>query len=60
MTGRRVRDNEGDEWVEREDGWCCQAPCRTCDERVQHACDEHDHLPLAHVELWSPLAEVPS
>jgi hypothetical protein len=47
----KVVDKEGDIWVLREDGWCCQSPCEHDGVKVVHACDEHDHFELDHPQI---------
>lgn len=61
MSAARLRDSDGDEWVLREDGWCCQAPCDCTGELAQHPCSEHDHFARPRLDvLFGPLTEVPS
>lgn len=58
-TLERLWDNDGDEWVRREDGWCCQGLCDCTGESKPHSCDEHNHFPEATVSLlFGPLSTV--
>ena len=57
---RKLWDADGDEWVERADGWCCQGPCDHDGVEVYHPCSEHDHFALSTVEVrFGPLSDEP-
>ena len=61
MNEARVRDRDGDLWVKRADGWCCQAQCWHDGEFVTHTCDEHDHFTFPKLDReFGPLTRAPS